>query len=79
MTQIISALGLWLYPTIALVLFLAAFVAIMVRVLHPSRRAELLRAAALPLEEDAADQQAHVVQKDSRQSPPDRRAVSARA
>jgi len=51
MSRIISEFGLWLYPTIALVIFLAAFAAIIARNLQPSRRAAQQRTAALPLED----------------------------
>ena len=55
MTQIISALGLWFYPTVAMVIFLVVFVLTMAWHLHPGRRPVHIRAASLPLEEDTGE------------------------
>ena len=52
MTDIVSHAGLSLYTEIAMVLFMAAFLAIGVWTFWPSRRKELDRAAQLPLDDD---------------------------
>lgn len=51
LSDIMSAAGLTLYPMIALVLFLAAFLVVAVRLLLPGREARWERDAALPLED----------------------------
>lgn len=51
MTAIISALGLWFYPTVAMVIFMATFVVLMRRLYHPSRKRELHDAARIPLDD----------------------------
>jgi cbb3-type cytochrome oxidase subunit 3 len=53
LTEIMSAAGLSRYAEIALVLFVVAFIVILVRIYAPSRRRALERAARLPLEDDA--------------------------
>jgi cbb3-type cytochrome oxidase subunit 3 len=54
LSDIVSGANLTLYPKVALVLFLLAFVIVLVRTFHPGARAEQERAAALPLD-DAND------------------------
>lgn len=51
LSDIMSAAGLTLYPRIALVLFLLAFLIVIVRLLLPGRRAQWERTAALPLDD----------------------------
>jgi cbb3-type cytochrome oxidase subunit 3 len=46
-----SAAGLALYPTVALIIFLVVFVAVLWRVLSPRNRDEFRRAASLPLDD----------------------------
>jgi len=50
LSEIMSHSGLAVYAEVGLVLFLIAFVAIVVRTLWPSRRKELDRAGRLPLD-----------------------------
>jgi len=54
MSDIISHLGLTLYPIAGMVIFLSVFVGVVVRVMQHKRREELDRAATLPLEDDRA-------------------------
>lgn len=54
LSDIVSGANLTLYPKVALVLFLLAFVIVLVRTLAPGAREEQARAAALPLD-DAND------------------------
>lgn len=51
MSQLMSAMNLWLFPTLALVFFLLAFLMIMARLFAPGRGPELARAASLPLDD----------------------------
>ena len=51
LTDVMSHSGLSGYATIAMVLFIAVFVAILVRVFQPSRRDEFERAGRLPLDD----------------------------
>ncbi len=51
LSDIMGNAGLAIYAQIALVLFLAVFVAIVVRVFRPSRKADLEAAAAMALED----------------------------
>lgn len=51
MSQLMSAMNLWLFPTLALVFFLCAFVLIMARLFAPGRGPELAHAATLPLDD----------------------------
>jgi cbb3-type cytochrome oxidase subunit 3 len=51
-SDVVGAAGLHAYAEIALVIFLAVFVAVVLRVLA-ARGAELDRAARLPLDDDA--------------------------
>jgi cbb3-type cytochrome oxidase subunit 3 len=53
LAEIMSSAGLSRYAEVALVLFFAAFLLIVWRVFRPSRRQELERHKALPLEPDA--------------------------
>ena len=53
LSDIMSAANLSSYAEVALVIFCAVFVAIVVRTWLPSRRAELEAAARIPLEDDA--------------------------
>ena len=55
LSDIMSHAGLSLYAQIALVIFLAVFVAIVIRTFLPSRSKELREAALLPLDDAAAD------------------------
>jgi cbb3-type cytochrome oxidase subunit 3 len=51
LTDVMSNLGLGIYPILALPLFIGVFVGVVLRVSKRSRRAELQRAGDLPLEE----------------------------
>ena len=51
LSDIMSGAGLSIYAEIALVIFLAAFVAIVVRTFAPSRRRSMDEAARLPLDD----------------------------
>jgi cbb3-type cytochrome oxidase subunit 3 len=51
LTDVMSNLGLGIYPILALPLFIGVFVAVVVRTNKRSKRAELDRAGGLPLEE----------------------------
>lgn len=55
LSDVMSHAGLARYAEIALVLFLAAFVAVAIRLFRPSRKADLERAALLPLDDDPVD------------------------
>jgi cbb3-type cytochrome oxidase subunit 3 len=52
LSDIMSAAGLSIYAQIALVLFLAAFLAIMIRTFAPSRSGEMEAASRIPLDDD---------------------------
>jgi cbb3-type cytochrome oxidase subunit 3 len=51
LSDIMSQSGFAIYAEIALVLFLAVFVAVVVRIFWPARKAELDRASRLPLDD----------------------------
>ncbi|HEY0971652.1 MAG TPA: CcoQ/FixQ family Cbb3-type cytochrome c oxidase assembly chaperone [Gemmatimonadales bacterium] len=51
LSDIMSAANLTLYPRIALVLFLFAFLLVVVRIYWPGARAQFAREAALPLDD----------------------------
>lgn len=51
LSDIMSAAGLTIYPRIALILFLLAFLIVVVRLLLPGRRAQWEHTAALPLDD----------------------------
>ncbi len=51
LSDIMSYAGLSMYAQVALVLFLAVFIAITIRTFLPSRRAELDEASRLPLDD----------------------------
>lgn len=51
LSDIMSGANLTLYPKVALVLFLLAFVVVLVRTFNPGARAEQARAAGLPLDD----------------------------
>ncbi len=53
LTQLMSQAGLWIFPAIALVLFLAVFVAVVARTFTKRSRKEGAEAAQLPLADDA--------------------------
>ncbi|HMN41093.1 MAG TPA: cbb3-type cytochrome c oxidase subunit 3 [Phycisphaerales bacterium] len=53
MSDIVSSLGLSIYPIVGMVLFLGVFVGVIVRIASRRRLAELDRAAWLPLADDA--------------------------
>jgi cbb3-type cytochrome oxidase subunit 3 len=53
-SDVVSSLGLAIYPIIALLLFLSVFVGVTLRVMNRARRAELDDAALLPLAEEEA-------------------------
>ena len=53
-SDIVSHAGLAIYAQVALVLFIAAFVAIVVAVFRPSRKSALERFGQLPLDDDHA-------------------------
>ena len=52
LTDIMSGAGLSIYAQIALVIFVAVFVAIVLRTFAPSRRKEMDELARLPLEDE---------------------------
>jgi cbb3-type cytochrome oxidase subunit 3 len=54
LTEIMSNAGLSRYPEIALLLFVFAFIVILLRVFLPSRKRTFERAARLPLDDDAS-------------------------
>jgi cbb3-type cytochrome oxidase subunit 3 len=54
LSDVVSHSGLAIFAEIALVLFFLVFVAVLVRTLRPSRRAELEHDARLPLEDETA-------------------------
>jgi cbb3-type cytochrome oxidase subunit 3 len=51
LSDIMSGAGLSVYAQIALLIFLATFVAIVIRTFAPSRRREMDEAARLPLDD----------------------------
>ena len=51
MSDIVSAAGLTIYPRIALVLFLFAFVVVLVRLASPGAKARYHRLSRLPLDD----------------------------
>lgn len=51
-SDVMSGLGLWVYPTIGMVIFMAVFIVAMTRVLGRSRREELSAGGLLPLAHD---------------------------
>lgn len=51
LSDIMSAANLTLYPRIALVLFLLAFLLVVVRIYWPGARAQFAHAASLPLDD----------------------------
>jgi cbb3-type cytochrome oxidase subunit 3 len=53
LSDVMSGSGLAFYAEVALVIFVAAFILILVRVFAPSRRREMEEASRLPLEDDA--------------------------
>lgn len=55
LTDIMSNAGLSRFAEIAMVIFMIAFVAIVIRTWAPSRRAEQERARHLPFDDDARD------------------------
>ncbi len=52
LSDIMSGAGLSFYADVALVLFFAVFVAVVIRTWAPSRRAELQEASMLPLNDE---------------------------
>lgn len=56
MSELMSSLDLWVWPSMALVIFIAVFVAIVRRTLNKSRREEFERAGSLPLSDAPAAQ-----------------------
>lgn len=55
LSDIMSHAGLSMYAQVALVIFLCAFIAIVLRTFAPSRKKEMLEAALLPLDDTTAD------------------------
>jgi cbb3-type cytochrome oxidase subunit 3 len=53
LSDVMSASGLSMYAIVALVLFVAAFVAVVLLTFAPGAAARHTRAAALPLEDDS--------------------------
>jgi len=51
-SDVMSAAGLAIYAELGLVLFLAVFVAVVVRLLWPGRTAEFERLARIPLDDE---------------------------
>lgn len=49
MSELMSSMDLWVWPSMALIIFIAVFVAIVRRTLNKSRREEFDRAGQLPL------------------------------
>lgn len=56
MSELMSSLDLWVWPSMALVIFIAVFVAIVRRTLNKSRREEFERAGTLPLSDGPVTQ-----------------------
>ena len=54
LTDIMSGLNLSIYPEIALVIFIAIFTGVLIRVFSRSRQSEFERASQLPLLDDNA-------------------------
>lgn len=54
LTDVMSSMGLAFYPVVALVLFLAVFVAVVARAYSRSRKDEMDRAGLIPLSDDGA-------------------------
>ena len=54
LTDIVSAAGLAIYAQVALIIFVAVFIAIVIRTFAPSRGRYMDEAARIPLEEDAS-------------------------
>lgn len=52
LTDIMSGLNLSIYPQIALVIFVAIFTGVLIRVFSRSRKGEFERAANMPLNDD---------------------------
>lgn len=52
LSEIMSHAGLAIYAEVALVIFFIAFVAIALRVLAPSRKADYAAAARMPLDDE---------------------------
>jgi len=52
LTDVVSHAGLHGYAEVALILFFLAFLAIVLRVMAPSRKSEMDRMARLPLDDD---------------------------
>ena len=55
LSDIMGNAGLSMYAQVALVLFLAVFIAITIRTFAPSRRRELDEAAMIPLNDEPSD------------------------
>jgi cbb3-type cytochrome oxidase subunit 3 len=58
-TDIVSSLGLTFFPILGMALFLAVFIGVVLQVTGRTRRTELDRAGALPLEDEALPTAAH--------------------
>lgn len=52
LSDVMSSLGLAIFPVIALLLFLSVFIGVLLQVLNRARRTEFDDAALLPLHED---------------------------
>lgn len=50
--EIVGRLGLWFFPTMALIIFAITFVFVVVHACAPRRREEMEHAALLPLVDD---------------------------
>lgn len=52
--EIVGRLGLWFFPTVALVIFAITFVLVVMHACAPRRREEMEHAALLPLLDDTS-------------------------
>ena len=66
MSDVVSSMGLAIFPVVALVLFLSVFIGVVLQVTRRNRRAELDGAAFLPLAEEAASKTVHTTRAKAR-------------
>ncbi|MBY0313794.1 MAG: hypothetical protein K2W85_17150 [Phycisphaerales bacterium] len=52
-SDVMSGFGLWVYPTVGMVIFMIVFIVAMMRVLGRQRREEIARGGHLPLADDS--------------------------
>lgn len=72
MSDVVSSMGLAIFPILALVLFLSVFIGVVLQVTRKHRRAELDGAAFLPLAEEAASAPVHNARARAREKETDR-------